>query len=150
MAGTADEVFRRALALLLAKDMDAFADLWAKDGVIEYPFAAPAAPARIEGREEVRRAMAGYPQMADIREYPSITVHRTEDPQVVVGEFVARGVAVATGESYEMQYLAVVTVRNGEIVVYRDYMSPVMAAQALGAASALISALQAHLDGASS
>ena len=32
---------------LVAKDMAAFAGLWAEDGVLEFPFAAPGYPPRI-------------------------------------------------------------------------------------------------------
>ena len=142
MSGTSEEVFRHGLELLLAKDMDGFAELWAEDGIIEYPFAAPGAPTRVEGREEVRRYMSRYPEMADIKEFPSVTVHRTQDPEVIIAEFVARGIAVRTGEPYEMRYVAVVTVRDESIVSYRDYWSPLMGAAALGELPALISALE--------
>lgn len=142
MSGTPEEVFRRGLGLLLAKDMDGFADLWAKDGTIEYPFAAPGAPTRIEGREEVRRYLADFPQMVDYGEFAPVTVHRTQDPEVIVVEFGARGRAVQAEKPFEMRYVAVVTVRDGSIVSYRDYMSPIMGAQALGDLPALASALE--------
>jgi uncharacterized protein len=36
----------RALDRLLAHDMAGFANLWAEDGVLEFPFASPGYPAR--------------------------------------------------------------------------------------------------------
>ena len=141
MSGTPEEVFRRGLELLLTNDMDGFADLWAKDGTMEFPFAAPGSPERLDGREEVRRYMAGFPQMVDYREFPSVAVHRTLDPEVIVVEFGARGRIVRSGKPFEMRYVAVITAREGRIVSYRDYWSPIMAAAAMGELPALASAL---------
>lgn len=39
MSSTPEEIFRRMIDLMLAKDMNAVADLWAPDGVAEFPFA---------------------------------------------------------------------------------------------------------------
>jgi ketosteroid isomerase-like protein len=51
---------------------------------------------------------------------------------VVVAEFTLAGVAVATQRPYELAYIAVITVENGEIRHYRDYWSPAAAAEILG------------------
>lgn len=141
MPGTPEEVFRRGLDLLLAADMDGFADLWAEDGTMEFPFAAVGSPERLDGREEVRRYLEHFPQMVDYREFPSVAVHRTLDPEVIVVEFGASGRIVSTGKPFEMKYVAVITVREGRIVSYRDYWSPIMAAAAMGELPALASAL---------
>lgn len=53
----------RALALLLAKDMAGFAELWAPDGVLEFPFAPPGYPSRLNGRAEVRDYVRDYPSV---------------------------------------------------------------------------------------
>ena len=144
MPGTPEEVFRGGLELLLAKDMDGFADLWAEGGTMEFPFAAPGSPGRLVGREEVRGYLADFPKMVDYREFPSVTVHRTLDPEAIVVEFVARGLIVSTGKPFEMRYVAVITAREGSIVSYRDYWSPIMAAEAMGHLPELASALEAR------
>lgn len=142
MSDTPENVFRRGLDLLLAGDMDGFADLWAEDGTMEFPFAAAGSPQRLDGREEVRRYLADFPQTVRYEEFPSVMVHRTQDPEVVVVEFGARGTAVHSDKPFEMRYVAVVTVRDGNIVSYRDYWSPIMGAEALGHLLALASALE--------
>ena len=147
MSGTPEEVFRHGLELLLAKDMDGFADLWTEDGTMEFPFAAAGSPERLDGREEVRRYLAHFPQMVDYREFPSVTVHRTLDPEVIVVEFGAGGRIVSTGEPFEMRYVAVITARRGRIVSYRDYWSPIMAAAAMGELPAFASALAEQARG---
>jgi ketosteroid isomerase-like protein len=122
------ELVDHAKHLLLRHDMAAFTALWAKDGVLEFPFAQPGSPQRLEGRAAVQEYLRDYPDLLDVREIPEWVVHRTEDPAVVVVEFAVNGVVVATGEPYTMRYIAVITVRDGEIQRYRDYWSPAAAA----------------------
>ena len=59
-------------------------------------------------------------------------MHETRDPEVIVVEFVATGVVVATGRPYELRYIAVLTVRDGQLVHYRDYWDPIAAQELLG------------------
>ncbi len=131
------EVVDRALALLLAHDMSGFAGLWAENGVLEFPFAPPGYPQRVEGRAAVREYLRGYPDVLDVRAVPERVVHRTTDPEVIVVEFTADGVVVATGRPYRMRYISVLTVTGGEIRHYRDYWSPLAAAEAMGGADTL-------------
>lgn len=126
------DLVERALQLLLHHDMAAFADLWAEDGVLEFPFAQPGSPQRIDGRAAVRAYLRDYPDLLDVREVPERVVHRTEDPDVLIVEFTVNGVVVATDKPYTMRYIAVITVRDGEIQHYRDYWSPAAAAEIIG------------------
>ncbi|WP_245645272.1 nuclear transport factor 2 family protein [Pseudonocardia acaciae] len=143
MPRTPEETFRRLLELLLDKDMDGIADLWAPDGEAEFPFATGGAPTRLDGREAVRRYLDGYPDRMDVTDIPSVTVHHTQDPDTVVVEFTANGRTVSTDTPYRMDYIAVVTVKDGLIASYRDYWSPVAAARAAGTLPELLAALDA-------
>jgi uncharacterized protein len=139
---TPEETFRRLLDLLLTKDMDAVADLWAQDGTAEFPFAAGAAPRRLAGREAVRGYLAGYPELMDVREIPPVTVHHTERPDTIVVEFTAHGRTVSTREPYRLDYITVITTRDGLITSYRDYWSPLAAAAAAGTLPELLGSLR--------
>lgn len=132
------EVVDRALALLLEHDMTAFAGLWARDGVLEFPFAPPGYPQRLQGRAAISEYLRDYPETFDIRSISERTVHRTVDPEVVIAEFQATGRVVASGNPYRMRYIAVITVRDNEIRRYRDYWSPLAAAEAMGGVAALM------------
>ncbi|NYI08212.1 nuclear transport factor 2 family protein [Allostreptomyces psammosilenae] len=125
-------VIEAARRTLLAHDMSAFADLWAPDGTLEFPFAAPGAPRRLSGREEVRAYLADYTDHIDLRALPEFRVHPTLDPRTAVVEMRAEGFVVPTGRPYELRYVAVVTVEADGISSYRDYWSPLAAAEALG------------------
>jgi ketosteroid isomerase-like protein len=131
------EVVDHALDLLLAKDMTRFAGLWAETGAMEFPFAPPGYPPRVEGRVAVHEYLRGYPDLFDVREIADKVVHRTADPEVVIVEMEAAGFVVATGRPYRLRYIAVITVRDGEIRHYRDYWNPLAATEVMGGAEQL-------------
>ena len=141
-----EELVVHATDLLLKGDMAAFAALWAEDGVLEFPFAQPGAPRRLDGRAAVQEYLRGYPDLLDVREMPELVVHRTADPEVVVAEFTVTGVVVPTAKPYEMRYIAVITVRGGEIRHYRDYWSPAAAADVMSGTGTAGSALSGSAD----
>ncbi|GAB3457982.1 nuclear transport factor 2 family protein [Streptomonospora sediminis] len=121
------------LELLVAKDMDGVAGLWAPEGAAVFPFAEAGAPTRLSGREAVRGYLAGYPGVYDVSGVPAVQVHRTAGtPETIVAEFSTEGRTVRTGAPYRMDYIAVITVQDGAITEYRDYWSPVQAARAAG------------------
>ncbi|MBD3007381.1 nuclear transport factor 2 family protein [Streptomyces sp. 5-10] len=120
------KVFERAKELLLDHDMMGFADLWAVDGTMEFPFAPPGRPRLLEGREAVREYVRDYPDHIDLRAVAHEVVHLTEDPDVLIVEFSMDAVAVGTGRPIRPGYVAVITVRDGEIASYRDYWNPLM------------------------
>ncbi|MGW0159244.1 nuclear transport factor 2 family protein [Mycobacterium sp. NPDC003323] len=125
-------VIDRAFELLLSQDMAAFAMLWAPAGIMEFPFAGPGQPRRLDGRAAVTDYLAGYTDMLDLRAIPVQTRHQTLDPQTVIVEFEAEGIAVAAQRPYRLGYIAVITVTTDGIASYRDYWSPAAAAEALG------------------
>jgi ketosteroid isomerase-like protein len=120
------QVFERVLFELQNANMDAYANLFAEDGVFELPFAPPPLSRRIEGREAIRRFLSSAAERLSASpphyNFSSVVVHETVDPEIIVTEYVVHGVA-ADG-SYQFSNLGVMTVRNGEIVSLRDYWSP--------------------------
>ncbi|MET9521994.1 nuclear transport factor 2 family protein [Streptomyces coeruleorubidus] len=118
------DLYRHSLRLLLEKDIDAWVGLWAEDGVMEFPFAPPGRPRRLEGKEAVAAYMRPYPDHIDLHDFPDLRIHRTTDPETIVAEMRGVGRLVKTDSPYDMTYIAVVTVRDGLIASYRDYWNP--------------------------
>ncbi|GAB3483723.1 nuclear transport factor 2 family protein [Amycolatopsis cihanbeyliensis] len=145
MPRTPEETFRRLLELMLAKDTDAVAELWAEDGTAEFPFATGSAPRRLAGRDQVRDYLARLPEVMDMREVPAITVHHTHQPDTVVVEFTGTGRTVRTGEPYRLDYIVVTTVQDGLITRYRDYWSPLATASATGTLPELLDSLRSEV-----
>jgi ketosteroid isomerase-like protein len=139
---TPREVFERLQRQVLERGGEGFADLMAIDGVVEWPFAGPGAPRRLEGREAIRSFVSGSRvRVLELQELRSVAVHETHDPEVIVAEVEAHGRVVATDRPVRLSAIMVLRARNGEIVSYRDYTNPLAAAQATGRMPELIAAL---------
>lgn len=122
-----------------------FADLFAEDGVLEYPFALPGQPRALHGREAIRAYHGGASGSRRLFEMDGVdaVVRDTDDPEVVVAQIEHHGRSAVTGEPYRFHALGIIRVRNGEIVSYQDYMDPIATARLLGRTADLAAALTA-------
>ncbi|OZM83887.1 nuclear transport factor 2 family protein [Pseudonocardia sp. MH-G8] len=122
-----------------------FADLFALDGVLRYPFAPPGTPGELRGRQAIREfhgLASGQRELLEIAGVDAL-VRETDDPEVVVVEIEHHGHSRATGGPYRFRALGVIRVRDGEIVAYDDYMDPIAMAALLGRTPDLAAALSA-------
>jgi ketosteroid isomerase-like protein len=119
-----------------------FADLFAADGVLAYPFASPDHPRELRGRDAIRSyfAAAGSRQLFVMNGVEAV-IRETDDPEVVVTEITHHGQSLVTGEPYQFTALGVIRVREGLIVRYDDYMDPIALARLLGRTGELAAAL---------
>jgi ketosteroid isomerase-like protein len=100
---------------------------------MEFPFAPESSPQRLDGRAAVEDYLRDYPEKVDVRAVVSKLVHETADPEVVIAEFEVEGVVVASTRPYRLSYIAVISVRDGEIRNYRDYWNPLAVQELLSA-----------------
>ncbi|WP_432250259.1 nuclear transport factor 2 family protein [Streptomyces sanyensis] len=121
------DLFRHSLRLLLDKNIPAWVALWAEDGLMELPFAPEGWPRRLQGKEAVAAHMRHYPDHIDLHDFPDLRIHRTADPETVVVEMRGVGRLVETDAPFDMTYITVVTVHEGQITSYRDYWNPLAA-----------------------
>jgi ketosteroid isomerase-like protein len=130
MADSPRAVFERCARLGLAGDAAAQAAMYAEDAVLEFPFAPPGVPQRLEGRAAIGRLLAALGRQASgagmrVDEGASqVVVHETGDPEVIVAEVDACGEVAATGARFRRRYVQVYRVRDGAIVSMRDYWGP--------------------------
>ena len=122
---TPADVLARRRRLILTGDADGFADLFAPDGVIESPFAPPGVPSRLEGREAIREysrhVMASPLRFEDVE---VAELYQTQDPEVVIVEMRAKGTVTTTGRPFAATSIQVFRIREGQIVLFRDFADP--------------------------
>jgi len=138
-------VHERSLQLLLDKDMRGWVDLWTDDCVFEFPFAPPGYPQRLEGRDAVWDYIKDYPSKIDLKAFHDVRYLHGADPDVLVVEMRSEGRALGTDKPYNMQYISIITVRDGRIAHYRDYWNPLAVANALGGIDAFMKAFDTPL-----
>jgi uncharacterized protein (TIGR02246 family) len=123
---TPADVLARRSQLILNGDADGFAALFAPDAVIESSFAGPpGTPARLEGREAIRaytRQVVASPLR--LEDYEVAELYQTQDPEVVIAEMRARATVTTTGRSFTATSIQILRIRDGHIVLFRDYANP--------------------------
>jgi ketosteroid isomerase-like protein len=128
MSRTPKEIFDIQHKMVLNFDVEQQADLFAEDGVWEFPLAKPGSKVKLEGRDAIREwsiDAARKAQQAGRRllKYDELVIHDTSDPEVIVVEFDLHGEVSHTGEKYRRSYIQVLRVRDGKIVSLRDYFN---------------------------
>ena len=121
---TPAQVLERRRELLLKQDVDGFVELFAPDGVIELPFAGPGMPSRLAGQQAIRdfsHRTAASPLRID--ELEATAVYHTDDPEVVIIELATRGTVTSTGGTFTGTSIQVFRIRDGKIVLFRDYFN---------------------------
>ncbi len=138
VAASPREVLARYHQAMRDKSADDLADLYATDGVHDFPFASPGFPPSYAGREEIRagyRAVWGASPVR-VEEIADVTVHETDDPEVIIAEHVVVAALPAQGDTltgtFTVPGLLILRVRDGLIIRVRDYMDGLGVSRALG------------------
>jgi hypothetical protein len=122
-SATPADVLAQRRRLILSGDVDGFAELFAPDGVIEAPFTGPPGTTmRLEGREAIReysRRVMTSPLRLD--DFEVTEAYQTQDPEVVIVEMRTKGTLTATGRSFVATSIQVLRIRDGQIVLFRDF-----------------------------
>jgi uncharacterized protein len=125
-SATPADVLARRRHLTLTGDADGLADLYAPDAVIESPFAGQSGmPERLEGREAIRaytRQVVASPLR--LEDYEVAELYQTQDPEVVIAEMRAKATVTTTGRSFTATSVQILRIRDGQIVLFRDYANP--------------------------
>jgi uncharacterized protein len=120
------DVLARRRHLTLNGDADGLADLFAPDAVIEFSFhGPPGTPVRLEGREAIReysRQVTASPLR--IEGYEVTELYQTQDPEMVIMEMRAKGTVTTTGRSFAATSIQILRIREGQIVLWRDFADP--------------------------
>jgi uncharacterized protein (TIGR02246 family) len=120
------DVLTRRRQLMLNGDADGFADLFAPDAVMEFCFhGPPGTPMRLEGREaigEYSRRVTASPMR--IEDFEVTELYQTQDPEVVIVEVRAKATLTTTGRSITAMSIQILRIREGHIVLFRDFADP--------------------------
>ena len=122
-----EQAVRDFLISLETKDMDAFAAVWAEDAVQDMPFSPAGFPKRVEGRENLIRHYAAWPEISGRANFTNeLVFYPMADPTMVFAEW--RGVVeiLPTGRLYEQQYGGLFHVVDGQIQLFREYYDPIV------------------------
>ena len=118
-------MLRRVLGHRLKPDAETFPDMFAVDGVLEYPYAPPGLSTPINGRDAIVANFQKLRKVLRIDGVADVSEIGTIDPNVVVLEFSGRGEGLISKEAYDQRYIVVIRLRDGSISHYKDYWNPI-------------------------
>src|SRR2546429_3124632 len=109
MPHTPPEVAELVRRMVEGKEGLVFADLFAEDGVMEYPFGIPGMPLTLDGRAAIRSFFEERGGLRDLFDMDEVTaeVHETDDPEVVITEIEHHGYSHATKAPYQMRAVGI-------------------------------------------
>ena len=113
-------------------DGEDYFDLLADDVVFEYVITVPGYPRRVEGRQAVIDLYRGYDDYMTLHTADNLRVYRDPEASVVVLEYEVHGETVATGRPYDNRFASIITVKDGKVTHWRDYLDPIAVFDASG------------------
>ncbi len=127
---------QRYLYLFAQQNWDDWIDLWADDGVLEFPFAPAGRRSRYVGKSEiltymqaVATRMAGRIQSEGLDYF---RLHPMLEPSTACLEMAVKGRVLETGAPYAQKYVSIVEARDGKVSLYREYWNPLVSMDANG------------------
>ena len=117
-----------ALGSRLTSGVNDYLDLFCEDGVLETPYVSPGSPSRWEGPEigAYLGTLSGVIRLAD---FTLVAAYPAQDGVTTVLEYDGTVHLEKKGTQFRQRYIAVVTVRDGRIALWREYLNP-LASQA--------------------
>ena len=107
-------------ALIAAGRLDEWIELWAEDGVLEFPFAPKERRHAYHGRAEILAYMRAAIGRMAIEGVERVKNYQMLDPQIAVVEATIRG-RTSLGRPYNQSYVIFFETEDGKLKHYREY-----------------------------
>jgi len=129
-------IVQKYLYLFSQESWDEWIDLWADDGVLEFPFAPAGRRSRYVGKADilaymkaVATRMAGRIRSEGLDHF---RMHPMLDPAKFCLEMGVKGRILETGAPYLQKYISIIETRGGKLSLYREYWNPIVSMDANG------------------
>jgi len=113
-------------------DGEDYFDLLADDVVFEYVISVPGYPRRVEGRPNIIDLYRDYGDYMTLSGADNLRVYQDRESSVTVLEYEVHGTSVQTGRPYDNRFISVVTIKDGKVTHWRDYLDPIAVFDAAG------------------
>lgn len=125
MAKSLREVWEHLVSHQVTRDIDGWLECFSADAIMEWPFRLKGVPARLEGREAIRAAIAPVWERATqlkrrISGHENVVFHATTDPELAVVEFDIVGETVRGPFRQTVVYL--LRIRSERVLLLREFV----------------------------
>lgn len=112
--------------------LEAWKEFFAQDAVWEMPFAPEPLVQAVPGGDLIGHFVDWFFESVPDLRIDSLTVHDTADPELFILELHGTATVTQTGKIYENTYCTHMRVRDGQIVLLREYFNPEVVVEAFG------------------
>jgi ketosteroid isomerase-like protein len=112
--------------------LEAWKDTFAEDSVWEMPFAPEPLTKSVPGRHLIGHFVDWFFESVPDLRIDSLTVHETTDPELFVLELHGTATVSQNGKTYANTYCTHMRIRDGRIVLFREYFNPDVVLEAFG------------------
>jgi hypothetical protein len=139
MSSNDDE--RRAETLKLMRDyqtllgqgrFDEWVELWAEDGVLEFPFAPAGRRRAYQGKADILAYMKHATGRIAADSVEQMRISPMLDPGLAVVELSIKGHALANDAPYNQSFVIFFEVQDGKLRHHREYWNPLVTIDAVG------------------
>jgi len=123
----------RALEALQAGDIEGYMKIYAPDAVHEFPFAPEGAIPRLLGRDAIAAYMRQLPEHIHFGPLSDIRVHDAGNEFII--EATAHHRRISDNTPRDLGCIWFITVCEGQVTHFRDYMNPLQLSTLLGTSS---------------
>lgn len=111
---------------------DEWIDLWAEDGVLDFPFAPQGRQRVYRGKADILAYMSATPGRVAVDGLEHVRLFPMQDPEIAVAELTIKGHIPATGAGYNQSYVLFFETKDGKLSRYREYWNPLVSIDAMG------------------
>lgn len=116
----------RGIESLQAGDINGWMEVYAEDAIQEFPFAAEGTPTRLVGRDEIGDYLGKLPSLVHFGPFRYSSVREVGDDLIV--EAIGHHRRVSDNAPRDVTYVWFITLREGKVTHFRDYMNPLQIA----------------------
>lgn len=129
-------LLQRYLYLFSQQRWDDWIDLWADDGVLEFPFAPSGRRGRYAGKPDILAYMKSVAvRMASRIKTEGVDYFQIRpmlDPTMSCVEMGVKGRILESGAPYLQKYISIIETKAGKLSLYREYWNPLVSMDANG------------------
>ena len=112
--------------------LEAWKNTFAEDAVWEMPFAPKPLAEAVPGRHLIGHFIDWFFDSVPDLHIDSLIIHDTTDPELFVLELHGTATVSQTGKIYANTYCTHMRIRDGKIVLFREYFNPDVVLEAFG------------------
>lgn len=124
----AKDLMVTALGDRLSPGVADYLDLFCRDGVLETPYVSPGSTSRWEG-QAIAAFLGKLRGVIRLADFSLVAAYPAQDGATTVLEYDGTVHLEKDGTQFRQRYIAVVTLRDGRIALWREYLNP-LASQA--------------------